>query len=81
MKPFESHAEGRTALNELTSTQTIITSLINDDGGHSQNDAIDELKTHVKSHEQSFVELERNDKDKTVSLMFMLYIFIILYIL
>jgi len=67
MKPFVAFDEGQTAINELTSTQAIITSLITDDGNQSQTKAIKELKKYIEIYEQILVELETNE-DKYVSI-------------
>ncbi|XP_025202744.1 probable E3 ubiquitin-protein ligase bre1 [Melanaphis sacchari] len=69
MKPFMIFDEGHTALQELTSTQTLITSLITDDSDQSQTKAIKELKTCVEQYEQILIELETNeDKDELYDL-------------
>jgi len=67
MKPFVAFDEGQTAKIELTSTQSMITSLITDDGDQSQTKAIKELKTSIEQYEQILIELETN-KDKYVSI-------------
>lgn len=73
MKPFVTFDEGRTAINELTSAQTMITSLINDDGDQSKTIAINELKTYIEQYEKSLVELEINN-DKDVSSIIIIYL-------
>jgi len=67
MKPFLAFDEGQTAIIELTSTQTMITALITDDGDQSQTKAIKELKTYNEQYEQILIELETNE-DKYVSI-------------
>lgn len=67
MKPFVAFDEGQTAIIELTSTQTMITALITDDGDQSQTKAIKELKTYNEQYEQILIELETNE-DKYVSI-------------
>jgi len=68
MKPFVAFDEGQTAINELTSTQTMITSLINDDSNQSQTKAVKELKTFIEQYEQILLELEFNE-NKYVSII------------
>lgn len=68
MKPFVAFDEGQSAINELTSTQTMITSLINDDGVQSQTKAVKELKTYIEQYEQILLELEFNE-NKYVSII------------
>lgn len=68
MKPYVIHDEGRIAINELTSTQTMIASLINDDSGRSQIDVVEALETCLEKGERVSTESENNDKDKSVSL-------------
>jgi len=67
MKPFVAFDEGQTAINELTSTQTMITSLITDDSDQSQTKAVKELKTYIEQYEQILLELEFNE-NKYVSI-------------
>jgi len=67
MKPFVAFDEGQSAINELTLTQNMITSLITDDGGQSQTKAIKELKTYIEQYEQILLELEFNE-NKYVSI-------------
>lgn len=69
MKPYVLHDEGRIAINELTSTQTMIASLMNDDSGRSQIDVVKALETRVEKGERVSTESENNDKDKSVSLL------------
>jgi len=73
MKPFAAFTEGHTAMHELMSTQTIITSLISDDGDQPQTKAIKELKTIIELYEQILVELEINE-DKDVSIIIITYL-------
>jgi len=73
MKPFVIFDEGHTAIQELTSTQTMITSLITDDSDQSQTKAIKELKTHIEQYEQMLIELKVNE-DKDVSKILHYYI-------
>lgn len=68
MKPYVIHDEGRIAINELTSTQTMIASLINDDANQSQIDAIEALETRVEKREQVSRESKKNDNDILVSI-------------
>lgn len=67
IKPFETFEEGRTIMNELSSTQAMITSLINNDSDQSKTEAINELKNIVEKNEQFLVKLENHDGDITVS--------------
>lgn len=50
MKPYETHDEGRVAIKELTSTQTLITSLINDGSESSQIQADKVLDSFIRTH-------------------------------
>jgi hypothetical protein len=68
MKPFLTFDEGRAAVHELTSTQTMITSLIkNNSSSESQTEAIKELTTYIKKYEDILVKL-KNTEDNFVSL-------------
>lgn len=68
MQPYVIYDEGRIAINELNSTQTIIASLIKDDSGRSQIDVVKAFETRVEKGERVSTEWENNDKDKSVSL-------------
>lgn len=67
MKPFSTYDEGRAAVHELTSTQTMITSLINNDSNQLKTEAINELTTSIEKYEQILMKL-KNNKDDFVSL-------------
>lgn len=68
MKPFLTYDEGRTAIQELTSTQTMISSLINNSSEQSKTEAMQELRTNIETFEQILLEFKNNDdKDKCVS--------------
>jgi len=60
MKPFVMYDEGLVAMQELTSTQTAIVTLINDDGDRSQSDTMKELKTHVERYENVLANTGRD---------------------
>lgn len=84
MKPFLTFDEGRAALHELTSTQTMITSLIKNNSSELQTEAVKELTTCVKKYEDVLVKL-KNTEDNSVSLRTIInysciYILIILYV-
>lgn len=68
MQPYVIYDEGRIAINELNSTQTIIASLIKDDSDRSQIDVIKAFETRVEKGERVSTESENNEKDKSVSL-------------
>lgn len=78
IKPLTTYDEGRTVMQELSSTQTMITSLISNDNDQLQNEKIKELKTYVEKSEQFLVEL-KNNEEKFVSLL-MLILHLILYL-
>lgn len=61
MKPLIAYDEGRTAMQELTSTQTMITSLISNDDDQSQSEKIKELTTYVEKYENILIESETNE--------------------
>lgn len=67
MKQYMTYDEGSTAMHELKSTQTMITSLINTDNNQSQTDAVKELKNYVDEYDQIVLEFKNYDKDKPVS--------------
>jgi len=60
MKPFVKYDEGNVAMQELTSTQATIATLINNDGDQSQADAMAALKTQVIKYEEILVISERD---------------------
>lgn len=68
LKPFVIYNEGENAIQELTSTQTMIASLINTDDDESQSEAMKELKICVEKYQNILRSLENNDIDKTVRL-------------
>jgi hypothetical protein len=72
MKPLVIFDEGHTAIQELTSTQTMITALITDDSDQSQTKAIKELKIYLEQYENLLTELEINE-DKDVSIIMNYY--------
>lgn len=66
MKTFSTYDDGRAAVHELTSTQTLIASLINNDSGQSQTEAIKELTACIETYEQILVKF-KNNEDNYVS--------------
>lgn len=60
--------EGRTVMQELSATQTMITSLISNDNDQLQNEKINELKAHVEKSEQFLEELKNNEDNSASSL-------------
>lgn len=66
IKPLTIYDEGSTIMQELSATQTMITSLISNDNDQSQNEKIKELKAYVEKSEQLLVEL-KNNEEKSVS--------------
>lgn len=70
MEPFSTYAEGRIAIQELTSTQTIISSLINNSSDQSKTEAMKELTINAKRFEQILLESDNNDNDGFVSLKY-----------
>lgn len=72
MKSFITSDEGLTVMHDLTSTQAMITSLINKDGEQSREEAINELNICVEKHEPILVELESNGGAKSVSSQYFL---------
>lgn len=60
--------EGRTVMQELSATQTMITSLISNDNDQPKNEKIKELKAHVEKYEQFLVELKNNEDNSVSSL-------------
>lgn len=67
MKPLDIFVEGSNAIDELTSTQTLITTLVNSDNDKSKSEIVNELKTYIELYENILLELENNDEDTAVS--------------
>lgn len=68
MKPLDIFVEGSNAIDELTSTQTLITTLVNSDSDKSKSEIVNELKTYIELYENILLELENNDEDTAVSI-------------
>lgn len=49
-------------MQELSSTQTMITSLISNDNDQTQSEKIKELKVYVEKSEQFLIELKNNEE-------------------
>lgn len=60
--------EGENAIQELSSTQIMINSLISTDSGESQSEAMKELNICIAKYQKILQSLKNNDEDKTVRL-------------